>query len=568
MIFPLLIDLFGRLSIFAIVFILVLRFSIIKKLLTGKVTRHEKIFLSILFGVFGIALTYLGIPIQNAIANSRVVAVALGGILGGPIVGLFSGIIAGSHRFLIDIGGFTALACGIATVVEGFGGSLIYHKLKRRPFDSLAALLAGVLVEIAKMLIILLLAKPADAAINLIKIIGPPMIFVNSVGLAAFIEIVSSVSREQEKSGTYQAQIALNIAARTLPILRNGLNYDTASKTAQIILEMTGLDAVQISDSKILAHKGIGEDFHTPGEPVRTLATNNVIACGKINVSQTKSDLGCKNYLCRLNAAVIVPLKKGDKTVGSLKLHRLRENGITNLDIELANGLANLFSTQIELAEIDNQKKLAKEAEIKALQAQINPHFLFNAINTILSYIRTSPEIASGLLVNLSEFFRKNIGPQNENVTFLTEIEHCESYLAIELARFGDRVKINCELNDDTLGCKVPPLIFQPLVENALRHGILPKEEGGEITMGAYKDNGFVKIFVRDNGIGMSREKIDSLFSNNTNNKRRHHKGLGIALKNVNARLIALYGPEHSLSIESAPGKGTTVSFKIPQIAP
>jgi two-component system sensor histidine kinase LytS len=562
--FQLSITLLERLGIFVIVCIFLLRFEAFRKLLVGKATLYEKLLLSLLFGAFGIIATYMGVPIQNAIANSRAVDILLGGIIGGPMVGLSAGLIAGGHRFLINPEGFTSIPCGIGTVVAGFIGSLLYHKAKRRTFDPMTAFFVVVVVEAIQMLLIILLARPVDDAINLVKVIAVPMVVVNAAGLAVFVELVSSLSREHERIEARQAQVALNIASKTLPILREGLNHNTAAETAKIILAMTDFDAVQITDSTILAHKGAEEGHHKLGISIQTSATKAVLDSGIIKVIQTKHEIGCINYRCKLNSAVIVPLKRGENTIGTLKLHRFKENGITPVDIELGKGFAQLFSSQLELVEIENQKKLAREAEIKALQAQINPHFLFNAINTIVSYIRTNPEIASGLLIKLSEFFRRNITtPHNENVPFLTEIEHCESYLAIELARFGDRVKINCELGDDTLSCKVPPLIFQPLVENALRHGILPKEEGGEITMGAYKDNGFVKIFVRDNGIGMTGEQIDSLFSNK-NERLGHHRGLGIALKNVNARLVALYGPEHSLSIESTQGKGTTVSFKIP----
>jgi two-component system sensor histidine kinase LytS len=213
----LLIHMLERLGLFAITLILLTRFAVVKKFLMGKASRYEKLALSVVFGVFGIAGTYMGVPVQNAIANSRVVGVVLGGILGGPLVGFSAGLIAGGHRFLIDVGGFTAVACGIATVVEGFAGSVLYHRIKRRRFDAPAALVTGIMVEVLQMLIILLLAKPFDAALALVKVIALPMIVVNALGLAVFVEMVSSVSREQERVGAEQAQTALKIALRTLP---------------------------------------------------------------------------------------------------------------------------------------------------------------------------------------------------------------------------------------------------------------------------------------------------------------------------------------------------------------
>lgn len=563
--FQLFISLFERLGIFAIAFILIMRFNAFKKLISGKSSRYEIFFLSVIFGILGITATYMGVTIQNAIANSRLVWVILGGILGGPVVALAAGTIAGGHRFLIDMNGFTALPCGIGTVVGGVIGSMFYHRMKKRTFDPLASLFSMVIVEIIQMLLILLLARPFDAAVNLVKVIGLPMIFVNTLGLAVFIGLVASVSREQERAGAYHAQVALKIASETLPFLRSGLDFDSSSKIAQVILKMTDFDAVAITDnSKILVNRGAGECYHPPGTICLSSPTKSVLSSGKIAVAMSKSELGCIYEKCKFNSGIIVPLKKEDKTIGTMRLYRLKENNISHLDIELANGLAHLFSNQLELAEVENQRKLAKDAEIRALQSQIKPHFLFNAINAIISHIRTSPEFAAHLLVNLAEFLRKNINPENENILLSNEVEHCEAYLIIEMARFEDRIKFNCDVDCEAMNCKLPPLIIQPLVENAIKHGIIPKDEGGEITLEAYKENGILRIRVRDTGVGMSPEQLESMFSVNSKDVAGSGNS-GIALKNINARLNALYGSEHTLSIHSELYKGTTVSFTIPQ---
>lgn len=561
----LLVNLLERLGIFAIAFILIMRFDIFKRLLTGKASRYEKLYLSVLFGIFGIAGTYMGVPIQNAIANSRVVGVALGGILGGPLVGAAAGVIAGGHRYLIDIGGFTATACAVATILEGLTGGLIYHRLKRRPFDSTAAFITGICVETLQMVILLLMAKPYAAALSLVSVIGVPMILINSFGLALFVELVASVYREKEQFAAIQAQTALNIALRTLPFLRNGLTSASASETARIIVEMTDLDGVSITDeTTLLAYKGAEEDHHKPGTPYLHASTKAALTSGNITAPLTREEIGCTHPACRLGSAIIVPLKKQDRIIGTLQLYRLKENGITALDMELVNGLAHLFSNQLEISELDQQRKLVKDAEIKALQSQINPHFLFNAINTIISYIRTSPETASELLVKLADFYRTNINPGVRNVSLATELEHCRAYIAIESARFEERIRVSYDICDSCLSCLLPPLILQPLVENALKHGILPLEEGGEVTIAARLESGLVRISVRDNGIGMTPQQVESLFLDGVLSMPQ--KGAGIALKNVNARLAAVYGAEHALHIESTPGKGTAVSFTVLRI--
>jgi PAS domain S-box-containing protein len=216
------------------------------------------------------------------------------------------------------------------------------------------------------------------------------------------------------------------------------------------------------------------------------------------------------------------------------------------------------------LLESERQKKLRTEAEIKMLQAQINPHFLFNAITSIMHYIRTDPNMASELLVKLGDFFRKNIKPGGASIPLSKELEHCEDYLSIERARFEDRLRVVYDIDPAALECLVPPLILQPLVENALRHGIMPREEGGEIIVGAYPENGAVRIFVKDDGVGMDPAHAAALLSETPEGASM--SGAGMALRNVNDRLVAIHGARHGLRIDSRPDLGTTVSFSIPRI--
>jgi len=559
----LLIDMLERLGIFAITFILIMRFDIFKRLLTGKTSRYEKLYLSIIFGLIGIIGTYMGVPIQNAIANSRVVGVVMGGILGGPLVGAAAGLIAGGHRFLIDIGGFTAVACAVATIIEGIAGGLIYHRLKRRQFDPFSAFYTGIIVEMIQMGIILLIAKPFPAALSLVSVIGLPMILINSFGLALFVELVASVYREKERFAAFQAQTALNIALKTLPFLRNGLNETSAAETARIILQTTDLDGVSLTDeTHLLSYKGADESKHPSGTPLMHSSTAISLRIGDITTPQTREEIGCCQADCKLGSAIVVPLKKQGKPIGTLQLYRLKENGITPLDMELANGLAHLFSNQLEISELDNQRKLLKNAEIKALQAQINPHFLFNAINTIISYTRTDPQIASQLLIKLAAFFRNNINPSSGSVPLATELEHCKAYIAIESARFEERIRVSFDIAEETLTCRLPPLILQPLVENALKHGILTREEGGEVIIRSRQENDRIVIQVQDNGVGIPQQQLATLLDETYQPSTQD--GAGIALKNVNSRIRALFGPEHTLNISSTAGQGTLVSFSVP----
>ncbi len=554
-----------RLGFFVMVAFLLTRFPVFRRFVLARERPREALGFTLLFGAFGIVGTYLGLPVQGAIANSRAVFVTTAGLLGGPLVGLGAGLIAGGHRFLIDINGFTGLACGVSTFSEGVIAGLVYHFRRKRLPDWRVALITGILLEVLQMAIILAIARPFEAAVELVKVIGIPMIVVNGAGTAIFVLIIETVLKEREQAGARQAQKALEIANQTLPYLRGGLSEGSARAACTIILKATNMAAVAMTDGeRILAHEGRSADHHSAGSLIQTEATRQALATGEYQIARSLAEIGCQAAECALGSAVIVPLKRQEQVLGTLKLYHDREQGIDSVDIQLALGLAHLFSTQLELAEVEQQKRLRAKAEIMALQAQMHPHFLFNALNTIVSFCRTDQETARELIISLGEFLRRNLQPGKEVVTLDVELGHVRAYLAIETARYGERLRAFYEVDDDARECALPALILQPLVENAVKHGLLPRDEGGEIRIEARRCDGFVDIAVSDDGVGIPRERLVTLLSSGCSSS----SGMGLALKNVDRRLRGMYGPEHALRIESAPGKGTTVSMRIPLVVP
>jgi len=530
--------------------------SIFKRLVTKKnITFFDKILMSVLFGLFGIIGTYAGVPVNGAIANSRIIGVFVAGWLGGPFVGLLSGIIAGSHRWLIDIGGFTSVACGVSTIVEGLLAGYCSHMFKNIRMDWLGALVMGAIAEIIQMAIILIIAKPFADAIELVKIIWLPMVFVNSIGISIFIAITQSIFIEKERIKAEQAQLTLNIATKTLPYLRQGFNKETSKEAARIIYEMTSLAAVSITDvNNILAYVGTGSDNVIPGEMEISGITKSVIETGKYKVTKKIKEIG-KKTKANLSSGVIVPLKEGDKVIGTLKVFRKEKSDITDHDVQLVLGLARLFSTQIELGRIEYQKKLVAKAELKALQAQINPHFLFNALNTIASFIRTNPDSARNLIFNLCDYIRQNMQISQEEIPLSKEIAHIQSYLAIERARFGDKINVIFDI-DSTLDFYLPPLILQPIVENSIKHGMKGINEGIKIKISVEEVKEYYNLVVEDNGIGIDKQIIQDI--------KRNENGHSIGLINVDKRLQCKYGLDYGLDITSKKGKGTKISIRIP----
>ncbi|AET66169.1 putative regulator of cell autolysis [Desulfosporosinus orientis DSM 765] len=564
--------------IVALAFILT-RLTAFRNLIDHKLDRWTMIKLSVVFGLFGIIGTYTGISIrpstnsflwiprvdtigfEEAIANSRVVGVVIGGLLGGPWVGLCAGLIAGIHRALL--GGFTGLACGISTVTEGLIAGLVYLKIgNRRIVSTSKALLTGVIAESAQMLIILLIAKPWESAVVLVQVIALPMILANSFGIALFVTIIRSVIHEEDRIEADQAQKVLHMADQMLVYLRGGLSEESATQVSKLLLKTTGVSALSITDhEKILSHVGIGDDHHLPGHTILTEATKKVLRTGELYIPKSLAEIHCPQKGCPLAVAIIVPLKKADEVVGVLKFYYLNVKQIKPVDEEVAQGLGKLLSHQLEVVDAQNHAQLIREAEIKALQAQINPHFLFNSLNTIVALVRTQPNMARKLLIQLGNFFRQNLNASlHEFVTLKRELDHTRAYLDIEQARFNERLTVKFDIDSKLEDVLLPPLTLQPLVENGIRHGLQGLEKIGEILIQAKEDNGHVLISVKDNGVGISPERIAELLHSRIESR----EGTGLALYNVNQRLVFHFGEEAQLQIDSQLEQGTSVWFKVP----
>lgn len=572
--FELLITMVERLGILVMIAFILTRFRFFRDMIyQEQLHKKQQITAIIFFGFFGIIGTYSGLTLNmdshqinpwandlntdEAIANSRVIGVVLAGLLGGYKVGIGAGLIAGIHRF--TLGGFTALSCGIAAIVAGVISGMFYRKNKHVKLES--AFLIGVLAESIQMLIILLISRPLEKSLALVEIIGLPMILANGLGCTLFLLIIKSVINEEERAGAVLAQKTLRIADKTLAYLRHGLTFDSANTVCRILHNEINTSAVAITNSTdILAHVGLGEDHHRAQSPIQTKITLDAIHKGEIIVAD-KEGIHCRTKGCPLGAAVIAPLKQRGKTIGTLKFYFRSEKEITPVIMELTTGLSTLLSNQLEIAEADRAYHLAKEAEIKALQAQISPHFLFNSLNTILSLIRIDPDKARKLLVSLSQFLRKNLATTTETITTLEqELTHVKAYLAIEEARFVNKLKVIYDIEKDTLLQSIPPLTLQPIVENAIKHGMKDKENNCILKINITKSAGLVFISIEDNGKGMTKERAEQLSKAPINSDI----GTGLALYNVNRRLTIMFGEQAALQIKSEIDVGTEISFSLP----
>ncbi|MDM5336184.1 sensor histidine kinase [Fictibacillus enclensis] len=566
-----------RAGVLVMVAFLLSRLRSFRQIVHQEHNRKEKMLLILIFGAFGVISNYTGIEINNgsivsqtwqadvdydaAIANTRIMGVAIGGLLGGPIVGLGVGLIAGLHR--LTLGGFTAEACAISTILAGLITGWLGRRFgiigrNRSPWGAVAV---GILMEIIQMGVILLIARPFEAASHLVEVIAIPMITINGLGTLIFIMIIQSILMEEERTRALQTHNALQIAQQTLPFFRQGLNFHSCGEAAKIILKATKADAISITDKEqVLAHAGAASDHHQPGQNMATLLTKKVIENGKILIARSTEEIQCYRENCPLQAAIVVPLQVRDETVGSLKLYFEDQDKLDQVEQELAEGLSKLFSTQLELAEAEWQQKLLKDAEVKALQAQVHPHFLFNAINTISSLVRTDAPKARKLLIQLGVFFRSNLqGARHLLIPLEKEIEHVEAYLSLEQARFPGKYEVEFDIEPQLNHVLIPPFTLQPLVENAIRHAFSSKKQGN-VKVTAYMDQDKMMLTTEDNGKGIPADLIQSLGKESVQSA----EGTGTALWNIRKRIQEIYGLEDSFLIESEQDAGTKVTMTLP----
>jgi len=356
-----------------------------------------------------------------------------------------------------------------------------------------------------------------------------------------------------------QSQQILQIANESLAYMRRGLSITTAPEVCRLALRETDAAAVAITDrDTVLGFSGLGEDHHTPGGPIITRATHEVLESGEHRVLASKEEIGCPKSDCLLKAAIVVPLEMRGVPVGTLKFYYTTARLLNETQIAMVEGLATLLSTQLELSELERQTELACRMELKALQSQINPHFLFNTINTIASLIRTDPTRARELLREFAIFYRRTLENSDEMIPLAQELDYLRRYLAFERARFGeDRIRFSEEVPAEMMTLLVPAFVIQPLVENAVQHGIRPAGPL-HIKLAAHREDGDrVCLTVADDGRGIPAGDLPHVLDVGFG------VGLGIALKNVDDRLKGHFGPDSGIAVASVEGQGTTVTLTL-----
>jgi two-component system LytT family sensor kinase len=220
--------------------------------------------------------------------------------------------------------------------------------------------------------------------------------------------------------------------------------------------------------------------------------------------------------------------------------------------------VAEFVSTQLQLAELDRSRRRAVQFELRFLRAQISPHFIYNALTAIESFVRSDPDRARELLVQFADFIRYSFRSHGQFVTMAEEIRLVDTYLDLERARFGDRLEVTLRVAPEVLSVMLPPFVLQPLVENAVHHGLEPSGQPGHLEITIMDADNEAEISVEDDGVGAEPGQIRRALTGTSDDE-------GVGLHNVDERLRTVFGDESRLTIETAPGAGTRVTVRIPK---
>ncbi|WP_324784604.1 sensor histidine kinase [Streptomyces sp. H51] len=352
---------------------------------------------------------------------------------------------------------------------------------------------------------------------------------------------------------------ALHRASLAAPALRGGLTEASAGAAARHLRELLGVPALAVADTgRLLAWDGAGK--HHGAAAVELAA--DVLAGGGTAV--VKADrVWCGEVGCELREAVVAPLVVEDRVEGALLAYA---PGVSAGLVRATGEVARWTSGQLELAELHRSRTRLVEAELRALRAQISPHFSCNALTAIASLVRTDPERARELLLDFADFTRYSFRRHGEFTTLAEEFRSIGQYLVLEQARFGDRLRVDVQAAPEVLPVAVPFLCVQPLVENAVRHGFEGRTGPGKITVLAWDAGAEAHITVEDDGVGMDPEELRRILTaGGAGRSGSAGSGGGVGLGNVDARLRQVYGDAYGLVVETAPGAGTKVRIRVPK---
>lgn len=510
-------------------------------------------FMSVVFGGMVVLSTYTGIDIGSYRLNTRVIGAMAAGLLGGPIVGLYASLIGAVYVYVFSSPQAFAMASAFSTMLFGLLGGGFYPYFQRGKWKYQDLFLLACFAEVCDMVCLLRFTVPVQMALNTILEISVPMILLNAGGILIFISSFNQVFVQQDVERSRQLQQASELARKCLPLLLAGIgDRGNMERFAGTILEETDWAGVIISDRNEIiaccqkkAEKEFRPEGKIPGIGIRAMESGNLETMLQVPLTSPWYEW-MKEY-----SLIAAPFMIRDQAVGCLIVWVKKQWVFKQSELELQQHLVNLGSYQLALSELERQKDMRQRAEFKALQFQVNPHFLFNALNTVSCVCRENPDRARELLIILANYFRYNLNNEAYMVPFDEEMEHVRDYLELEKARFEEKLIVTYDVPEN-IGLEIPTLILQPIVENAVRYGM--NREGKRIVaIRAEEELSGCRVSIRDEGKGMPGEVLEKLMSGQA-------IGNSVGLSNVHKRMKSIYGEENGLKIASTK-EGTCVEL-------
>ncbi|HEX4358689.1 MAG TPA: histidine kinase [Pseudonocardia sp.] len=346
----------------------------------------------------------------------------------------------------------------------------------------------------------------------------------------------------------------LHTVSLAAPALREGLSRQSAAFALPYLRTLLETSALTMTDAQAQSLAWDGESDHHTMDVVEL--AKQVVETGRQQVA-SHTAIDCGRDDCAVKGIVVVPLETEGNIVGTLGA--LTDSTAGPVLLRATAEVARYISSQLELAELDESRARLNRAEVRALRAQISPHFVYNALTTISSLIRTDPNRARELLIEFADFTRYSFRTAGEYTTLQDELTNIERYLMIERARFGDRLDVRLQIAPEVLSVVLPFLALQPLVENAVRHGLAGKPNGGSITIAAENAGAECVISVEDDGVGMDPRRLREDMTD------AHLSGAHVGLGNVDDRMRSAFGDDFGLVVDTAPGAGTKITLRVPK---
>ncbi len=501
--------------------------------------RRDKVLSFFFFSSLSLAEVLLA-P-HNPLIDTRIVSATAAGLLGGAWLGLAVGavtsVIGALHMPWTVLDSLPPIIAGV------FGGWIYQFKSAFAP-----KVLAGFLVGMLAHGLWLGIRFQRDYFVGswdtlAVQYVVP--MFLSGAGVALFLVIIGDMRAQRERIERSELARAIGLANRVLPSMSTGLDEAAAGHIAEMVRRLTGLPAVAVAvGGKLLAHVGEAAEYHLKAGIVPEVALL-AMADGERHVTEKRATW-CDHPGCPFGSAVAAPIRYRKDVIGAVLLFQTRDvkfrPELVDLGAEVAQFLANY---QMQVTEIGAQARAVSRAELKALQAQVHPHFLFNALNTVAGLCEIDPPKASELTVKLGQFFRSSFRSAGEMTsTVQDELVTVKSYLDIEKARFGDRLEVIEDIDLDAYDYMVPSFAVQPLVENAIVHGLSKKPGLGRLQIIVRAKSDCLLCCVADNGRGFDVSTLDWV------NNGSH------ALPILRGRLERIYGDGFRMRIMSRINEG------------